>query len=272
VVTGFISRVLDFFIEHYFDAGFLGVIVYWLAYTIVTCSFIYFVRRLVGGWRLRDFGLTLTGFKSAVVRGLVIPAPVFILQNIVTLLFIEYYLPMFSEGFKGFNFITALVLALLIYPALTILWASFHEEFRFRGYIQNLLERELNPVTAIIGTALFFAYSHYGNYLRFGLSGLMLLASLTCILVPTLTFGLEYSVYRNLIVVMTTHTIIDGIPVWIGVAYYYYGITGGVVAAILLTIFFILTAYIAKKEVNEFIKSCKNILKGEYRTLSTAFY
>ena len=76
----------------FFNESFLGVIVYWMLYTIITCSFLYIVRRVIGGWRLKDFNLRLSEVKEVIICGVVVPTPLFIIQCIAALIAVNYIL------------------------------------------------------------------------------------------------------------------------------------------------------------------------------------
>ncbi len=231
-----------------------------MLYTIITCSFLHIIRRVIGGWRLNDFGLRLSKVKEAIIRGVVVPAPLFVIQCVAALIAIDYILAQMKEYLGNMDFYTALLLAFIGYPLLTILWTSFHEEFRFRGYMQGLLEECMDSTVALIAVAIFFAYSHFWVYMRFSLSPLMLLASLTYILLPALILGLEYTAYKNIIVTITTHTICDAISVWITITYYYQRVIEGTTFTIILIAVFAILAYIKRQEIIEFKNLCQRKL------------
>lgn len=121
-----------------------------------------------------------------------VPAPVFIVQSVVSLVLVDYMLSGVEGYVKGLNPHASLALAFIVYPILTIPWASFHEEFKFRGYMQGVLEDGVGAMKALIAVALFFSYSHFWNYLSFSLSYLEVLTALTYLLLSSLALRLEY--------------------------------------------------------------------------------
>jgi membrane protease YdiL (CAAX protease family) len=140
---------------------------------------------------------------------------------------------------------------------LSILWAEFHEEFRLRGYMQNFIGKNYNGVIALIGISIYFALSHTFSHPEYNI--LMLLY----LLIPAFIFGLEFLVYRNIVVTMTSHFLSNVSQMWIFAICYYFGKGVGLITALIAIGIadFLMTKN--RKVFIEFIKESKKHLKTE---------
>jgi len=160
------------------------------------------------GWTLRDFGLIVS--KRNIFYGTVIALPFLIPHIIINSIFIDS-----EEVFIKFDCVKGLIYAFLVYPFLSILWAEFHEEFRFRGYMQNLLSKEINELVGFVSVSIYFAYGHFASHPEYDV------LALTYLLLLALVFGLEFYVYRNIVITMTTHFWLNVVGTWTFAVHYY---------------------------------------------------
>ncbi len=185
--------------------GFVGILLFWFSYGIFGAIVGYIVRRLNGGWSWRDLGFRIDrGWKQDIWFGIVIYSPLYLGE--VPLLLI--YVPLVSEQMtQHLKFTQELSLfpALLAMTGIRILTAfmtgAFHEEIRFRGYLQGLFSRQVAPAFGLFVSLIPFSLGHYFAHPNWSL--VLVLDTL-----PTgLGFCLGYYASNSLIVPMTTHTL-----------------------------------------------------------------
>jgi len=248
------STILDALITRFFGDAFVGVVVYWLLYTTIVCSLIYLIRRR-DGWRLGDFGLTTENFRKNILYGTVIISPLIIIEIIGNVLLFDSFVN--NSPFNNLDAFEGLIYAFLIYPILSILWAEFHEEFRFRGYMQNFIGKNYNEVIALIGISIYFALGHTFSHPEYNILILLYL------LIPAFILGLEFLVYRNIVVTMTSHLLINASQMWIFAVCYYFGKNVGLITA-LISIGIVGFLMVKGRNIFAvFIKESKKYLKTE---------
>jgi membrane protease YdiL (CAAX protease family) len=90
--------------------------------------------------------------------------------------------------------------------ALGFFTGAFHEEIRFRGYYQGAGAGELTPLAGFIIALIPFSLGHYFAQTQW--SPVQVLATI----IPAIILGLLYYASGSLIVVITTHALINWLP------------------------------------------------------------
>ncbi len=235
----------------------MGIIAYWILYTISICCIIYLLRKRYG-WKLSDFGLTMKHLKKNILFGTIIIMPFILVEAILVVMFYDSFIVNEQDNlFARFNVFKGLIYAFIAYPILSVLWAEFHEEFRFRGYMQNLIGREYNSVVAFIGISIYFALSHSFSHPEYDVLALVYL------LFPAFIFGLEFLVYKNIVVTMTSHFWVNVIQVWIIAIRYYFGSYPAIVTILFIGGAFVYSLSRYKNILVEFTGECIDYLRTE---------
>jgi len=87
--------------------------------------------------------------------------------------------------------------------ALGFFTGAFHEEIRFRGYYQGAGSNEVSPLAGVLIALVPFSLGHY--YAQPDWTLIQVLATI----VPGIVYGVLYNATGSLVVVMTTHTLVN---------------------------------------------------------------
>ncbi len=259
LVNILIANMIYEFVSSFIGNNIIGIIVYWILYTISICCLIYLLRRRYG-WKLSDFGLTMKYLKKSILFGTVIIMPFILVEAMLVMMFYDSFIGNGQDNpFAGLNVFEGLICAFIAYPILSILWAEFHEEFRFRGYMQNLIGREYNSVVAFIGISIYFALSHSFSHPEYNVLALVYL------LFPAFIFGLEFLVYKNIVVTMTSHFWVNVIQVWVIAICYYFGLYAATVTILFIGGVFMYSLIRFRNILVGFTRECMEYLRVELK-------
>lgn len=121
---------------------------------------------------------------------------------------------------RGIGHLNDKALRLALGICMPLVVAAIPEEFFFRGVLQTRLERKCSRVTAVVVSSLFFTAWHLpSRYLlssgvegKAGDFGDVLLHTGVPVFIAGVFFGLHWSRYRNIIVLVLTHWAVDILP------------------------------------------------------------
>lgn len=240
--------------------GFIGVMLYWLLLGIVFIGAAAAVRRTAGGWRLRDLGFAVQRSWLKDIRlGFVIYSLWYIVQIPFSVALIATHASMLVSNF-GDIINQPLAMGLSIFLPLVFvvgfITGAFHEEIRFRGYLQGLFSRESSPVIGIAVAFIAFSLPHYFSHPEWTM--LQVLNT-----VPMgIAMGLAYYASGSLIVPMTFHALSNLVP---SIAPFFFA--KGYVTTAYILIFgigaiLIAVCFAAKKDTAFFLGRMKELAAG----------
>jgi len=248
-VDAFLSKTL----------GFVGVMLFWLSYGFFGAVVAYIIRRFKGSWTWRDLGFKIhRSWKKDIWYGFVI----FALCYFITIPFQIIFIPSVSKQISqqlGFLQQMSLPIALLAVTGIGLIigfiTGAFHEEIRYRGYLQGLFSKEIAPAFGFFVSLIPFSLGHYFSHPEWTLMQIL----------NTLPLGiaicLGYYASRSLLVVMSIHTIANLLLVYAPYLYSRGYIQSSYAVIFLLGVFFIIICILSKNEVKELLIKSKELFK-----------
>lgn len=180
----------------------------------------FFTYKILYGFSLRDFGLSVRWNNAVILKNLLI----FLLFSSL-LIVLNYFAGTGAKPLRDGTFATSqIVKALPLFAVWLFIEVGLVEEFFFRGFLQNRLSEILKSGTgAILISALIFGLVHApGMYLReagindgLGSDPTLLNSIVYCIAiqsVPGLFLGILWERTRNLWLLMGIHAMFDLMP------------------------------------------------------------
>ena len=249
------SIYVDAFLSN--TLGFIGVLLFWLSYGFFGAGVAYIIRRLKGNWTWRDLGFRIhRSWKKDIWYGFVI----FALCYFITIPFQIVLLPSVSRQISqqlGFLQSMSLPIALLALTGIGLIigfiTGAFHEEIRYRGYLQGLFSKGVAPAFGFFISLIPFCLGHYFSHPEWTLMQIL----------NTLPLGiaicLGYYATGSLLVVMTIHTFANLILVYAPFLYSRGYIQSSYVVIFLLGVFFVFVCILSKKEVNKYFLKTKEL-------------
>ncbi len=201
--------------------NFGGILIDWAIYGFIALLVAYIISKARRGWSLKDLGFrTHNGWWKDIWYGVV----GFAIIVIISIPLDIFALPERAEQVADFaNNIANLALPLqilLIFAGTLIvgfITGAWHEEIRYRGYLQGAASKELTPLAAILGSWFIFSFGHYFSHSEWTLT--QVLATLT----GGLVFCLVYNATKSLIPAMVAHTLANTLPAY---PMFYYRLAG----------------------------------------------
>lgn len=215
------------------------------------------IRKKNAGWHLSDLGVKTEGFRVNLREGLIS----FSASYMVYLPFLAFLMPQYATKISAFGgglgeiSLQGLVFMVLAYSPVVLIESPIPEEIFFRGYYQGTLTEEFKHFVGIPASTLFFALSHAINHPNWHPGRVLATIPIGLIL------GLTYHETRSLISVITSHFLINFLPMYPILFYSKGQIFLAVLTLIVLAIisFTILTLYIKRTEglIQEFLEVIK---------------
>jgi len=192
------------------NMGFPGEILFWLSYGLFCAIIAYFVRKVKAGWSWKDLGFKVhRSWRKDIWFGILIFSLFYLFEIPLTIILIPTQA---QKLVQQMNFLQqmSLPIAFLMLTGLALvlgfITGAFHEEIRYRGYLQGLFSKEITPAFGLFISLIPFSFNHYFSH-----SDWNFLQVINTIL-PGLSFCLGYYATGSLIVSMTTHTLSNLIP------------------------------------------------------------
>ena len=229
--------------------GFTGVILFWLLYGVFGAIIAYIVRKLKGSWTWRDLGFrTHRGWKRDMWFGFVIFALFYLIEIPLLLILIMSTSTQISQQLsflQEMSLPTALLAITGIALIIGFITGAFHEEIRYRGYLQGLFSKEIAPALGFFISLIPFSLGHYFAHPDWNLVQVL----------NTLPIGialcLGYYVSGSLLIPMTTHTLANLVPVYAPFLYSRGYIQASYLIVVILGILFVLICILGRNELKE---------------------
>ena len=242
--TIFSNVLMPFFSK---TMGFPGIILFWLSYGLFGAIIAYFVRKLKAGWSWKDLGFKVyKSWRRDIWFGIIIFSVFYLIEIPLTIILI----PTQSQKLvQQMNFLQqmSLPIAFLMLTGLALILGfitgAFHEEIRYRGYLQGLFSKEITPAFGFFISLIPFCFNHYFSHPDWNL------LQVINTLLPGISFCLGYYATGSLIVSMTTHTLTNLIPSYPILLYMKDYKDLSYVSVFLLGAFFIGLILFGKKEI-----------------------
>jgi membrane protease YdiL (CAAX protease family) len=183
--------------------GVAGILLFWFSYGIFGAIVGYSVRRVNGGWSWRDLGFRVDrGWKQDVWFGTVIYATVYLVSIPLMLIYLpSWEMPQYLSFSRQLSLPLAIFALTGVRIVVGFITGAFHEEIRYRGYLQGLFSRQVAPAFGLFISLIPFSFGHYFAHPDWPFISVLKT-------VPTgLCFCLGYYASNSLIVPMTTHTL-----------------------------------------------------------------
>jgi membrane protease YdiL (CAAX protease family) len=238
-VDAFLSRSL----------GLPGVILFWLLYGFFGAAVAYVVRRIKGNWTWRDLGFRVhRSWKKDIWLGFVIFALFYLIEIPFHIILIPSTSAQLSQQ-VSFLREMSLPIALLAITGIALLigfiTGSFHEEIRYRGYLQGLFSKEMAPALGLFISLIPFSLGHYFSHPDWNLVQVL----------NTLPMGvalcLGYYVSGSLLIPMTTHTLANWVPVYAPFLHSRGHIQSSYLIVFILGVLFVLICILGRRELRE---------------------
>lgn len=238
-VDAFLSRSL----------GLTGVILFWLLYGFFGAAVAYMVRRIKGNWTWRDLGFRVhRSWKKDIWLGFVIFALFYLIEIPFQIILIPSTSAELSQQLSFLQEMS-LPLALLAITGIALIigfiTGAFHEEIRYRGYLQGLFTKEMAPALGLFISLIPFSFGHYFSHPDWNLVQVL----------NTLPMGvalcLGYYVSGSLLIPMTTHTLANWVPVYAPFLYSRGHIQSSYLIVAVFSLLFVLICILGRKELRE---------------------
>lgn len=227
--------------------GIPGVILFWLSFGLFGAILGYFVRKVKDNWSWKDLGLKIhRSWRKDIWLGILI----YCLFYFFEIPFIIILMPSASQQLgQQLNFLQqmSLPIAFLTLTGIRLLLGfitgAFHEEIRYRGYLQGLFSKEITPAFGFFISLIPFSLGHYFSHPDWNI--LYVISTL----LPGVSFGLGYYATGSLIVPMTTHTLANIIPHYPILFYLKEYKELSYITIFLIGAFFIVLIFLGKEEI-----------------------
>jgi membrane protease YdiL (CAAX protease family) len=237
-----------------------GALLSWAIYGFISLLIAYVVSKYRRGWGLKDLGFrTHNGWWKDIWYGVVAFGIVLIINIPLDIV----AMPARAEQVADFaNSIANIMLPLqilLIFVGTVIvgfITGAWHEEIRYRGYLQGAASQELTPLAAVIGSWFIFSFAHYFSHAEWTFT--QVLGTLGAGLV----FCLVYNATKSLIPAMVAHTLANTIPAY---PMFYYRLAGKKAAYLIeagIACAMIIVLILSRKTVKHLWQSTIKLFKG----------
>ncbi|MFC1551290.1 lysostaphin resistance A-like protein [Candidatus Latescibacterota bacterium] len=251
--------------------GMTGNILSWCLFGIFCITAGFAIRKLKGGWKPGDVGIKLhRGFLKDIWYGLV----VFAMLYFVMIPFIIALMPLFTDMFLnnlGSYIEQPMLPGLLKMSALIFtigfFTGAFHEEIRYRGYMQGVLTKDIAPAFGFFISMIVFSLHHYYSHPEWSL------LQVANTIPAGIAFCLSYYATGSILVPLTMHALGNFIPVLPpyfaakGFTILPYGVIAGI------AVLFMVVIYLGRNEAKHFLIKSKELfaISGLKNSLAAAF-
>lgn len=182
----------------------------WLCSGFVILLFAWLLNRIRRGRGLKELGFHLhKGFLADVWYRVLGYGLIYILSLPIDLVALSPRAKMAGELIAQLGLSSSLTRVLLL-GGLVVLGmgfftGAFPEEIRFRGYYQGVGSMELSPLAGFVIAFIPFSFGHYFSHPEWHIS------QVVATIIPGIGLSLLYNATGSLVVVMTTHTLLNWI-------------------------------------------------------------
>jgi membrane protease YdiL (CAAX protease family) len=192
--------------------GILLGLLSWAIYGFISLLIAYVISKYRRQWGLKDLGFrTYNGWWRDIWYGAVGFAIIVIISIPVDILALPERAEQITDFANNIANLSLPLQILLIFGGTLIfgfVTGAWHEEIRYRGYLQGAASKELTPLAAILGSWFIFSFGHYFSHSEWSFT--QVLATLGAGLV----FCLVYNATKSLIPVMVAHTLANTLPAY----------------------------------------------------------
>lgn len=233
-----------------------GNILFWISEGLLAGFLAYMLRKMNSGWSWKDLGFTVhRSWARDIGFGLVIFSLFYFVQMLFSLALLGTHASMLGT-FSDAPLPVALLKLTGVIFAIGFATGAFHEEIRYRGYIQSLFARESAPVVGFIVSVVTFSLTHrvvhpewnWLQVLNTVAAGVML-----C---------LAYHATGSLVVTITAHAIGNLVPLYAPFLYARGYTSAAYVVIFALAVVFIPVIIWAREDVKYLLRKSAELFAG----------
>ena len=234
----------------------LSILLYWALYGVGAGAFAFCIRKIKGGWSLKDLGFRLyRSWKKDLWYGLVIASLMYVVTIPLEVILLPSVTQLAADSMGDFLQMPLLLLipaAGLLSLVFGFITGAFHEEIWYRGYLQGLFSREAAPAAGFWFSLIVFSLGHYFSHPEWSLLNVL------NTIPHAFFFCLAYFATGSLVVSMVVHTFANfAIPTF-AIPFYAKGYRlASYISIFVLWLVLLAVCYFGKKELLELKEKAK---------------
>ena len=233
-----------------------GNILFWISEGLLAGLLAYTLRKMSAGWSWKALGFTVHRSWARDIRfGLVIFSLFYFVQMLFSLALLGTHASMLGT-FSDAPLPVALLKLTGVIFAIGFATGAFHEEIRYRGYIQSLFARESALVVGFIVSVVTFSLTHHVVHPQWNLLQILNTVAAGVMLC------LAYHATGSLVVTITAHAIGNLVPLYAPFLYARGYTSAAYVVIFALAVVFIPVIIWAREDVKYLLRKSAELFAG----------
>ena len=239
------------------NLGMLGNFISWCLFGIFCITVGLAVRVMKDGWKRGDVGLKLhRSFLKDIRYGIVVYSILYFVMIPSIISSMPTYKDIFLNNLGSLveqPLLPGLLKMSLIVFIIGFFTGAFHEEIRYRGYMQSVLSKDIAPAFGFFISMIVFSLHHYYSHPEWSL------LQVANTIPPGIAFCLSYYATGSILVPLTIHALANFVPIFppFFVAKGYTIMPYGVIAV--FAVLFVLVIFAGKSDAKHFLEKSKEL-------------